>query len=205
LKTIIFILTITAITYLAAGFYYELYSIYDVFNKLKSLDYKVIISGNLYEQIAIVALSILLLIIFIFTFKILIRKKPKNELTKSIQPNLNFVFNSSDHIRYENGKVVSGPFGGAPRAIKVEPNIHGKEGHTVTMFNTDGQYVVQMSPKQMKIIKQNTDNVILCGYGEDLMGESFADYGLTINFLNGKVVKCVLHLHDRSVDIEYLP
>ena len=35
--------------------------------------------------------------------------------------NLNFIFKSSDHNRYENGILVSGPHGGAPREIKVEP------------------------------------------------------------------------------------
>ena len=31
---------------------------------------------------------------------------------------LNFVFKSSDHLRYENGKHVSGPHGGAGRAVQ---------------------------------------------------------------------------------------
>jgi hypothetical protein len=119
--------------------------------------------------------------------------------------NLNFVFKSSDHIRYENGRVVSGPHGGAPRAVKVEPNIRGEEGQTVTMFNTDGQTVVQMAPKQMKVVQQSSDKIVLRGYGQDMFGASFDDYGLTINFVNGQVVKCILHLHDRNVDIEYLP
>jgi hypothetical protein len=118
---------------------------------------------------------------------------------------LNFIFKSSDHLRYQNSKLVSGPHGGAPRAFKVEPNISGNEGQTVTMFNTDGQHVVQMAPKQMKIIQQSTDKIVLRGYGQDMTGASFADYGLTISFVNRQVVKCILHMHDRNVDIEYLP
>ncbi len=205
MKKINFLLAISAITYLSTGFYFKLYSIYVIINKLKTLDYKVIISGNFYEQFAIVAIGILILKTFIFTFKVLIRKNPKKELMKYNQTNLNFVFNSSDHIRYENGKVVSGPFGGAPRAIKVEPNIDGNEGHTVTMFNTDGQYVVQMAPKQMKVIVQTNDKIVLRGYGHDAMGASFADYGLTIKLKKGELENCILHMHDRGVDIEYLP
>lgn len=119
--------------------------------------------------------------------------------------NLNFIFESSDHLRYENGKIVSGPHGGAPRAIKVEPNISGNEGQTVTMFNTDGQFVIQMAPKQMKIIQQTEEKVVLRGYGQDMMGQSFDDYGLTIYFNNKQVSKCILHMHDRNIDIEYLP
>lgn len=119
---------------------------------------------------------------------------------------LKFVFHSSDHLRYENGIHVSGPHGGAPRAIKVEANINGNDGYSVTMFNTDGgQAVVQMAPKQMKILENNGEKIILKGYGRDAYGASFADYGLTIHHSNGNIKKCILHMYDRGVDIEYLP
>lgn len=122
--------------------------------------------------------------------------------------NLNFVFKSPDHLRYENGKHVSGPHGGAGRAVKVEPNISGGEGYTVTLFNLDGNHPVwqnnvQMAPKQMKIIQQTADKIVLRGYGHDAMGASFADYGLTLKLKNGEVENCILHMHDRNVDIEY--
>ena len=88
--------------------------------------------------------------------------------------NLNFIFKSSDHLRYENGIHVSGPHGGAGRAVKVEPNVSGNEGYTVTIFNLDGNHPVwqnnvQMAPKQMKIIQQTNDKVVLRGYGHDMM------------------------------------
>lgn len=118
---------------------------------------------------------------------------------------LDFVFRSSDHLRYENGRHISGPHGGAPRAIKVEANISGNEGYTVTMFNTEGgEAVVQMAPKQMKLIGQDNEKIQLKGFGYDLMGESFADYGLTIYHENGTIEKCILHMFDRNVDIVYL-
>lgn len=119
---------------------------------------------------------------------------------------LDFVFHSSDHLRYENGRHVSGPHGGAPRAVKVEANINGYEGYTVTMFNTDGgQAVVQMSPKRMKLVSADSEKIQLKGYGHDAMGASFADYGLTIYHDDGSIEKCILHWFDRNVDIEYLP
>lgn len=125
-------------------------------------------------------------------------KKPGIDLSE-------FIFKSSDHLRYQNGKHVSGPHGGAPRAIKVEDNISGNEGYTVTMFNTDGgQPVVQMAPKQMKLIESDNQKTILKGFGSDAMGSSFADYGLTIFHNNGSIEKCILHMYDRGVDIEYL-
>lgn len=123
---------------------------------------------------------------------------------------LDFVFKSSDHLRYENGNHVSGPHGGAGRAVKVEPNISGGEGLIVTLYNLDGNHPVwqnnvQMAPKQMKIIKETNDKIVLRGYGHDAMGASFSDYGLTINLKNGELYNCILHMHDRGVDIEYLP
>jgi len=118
---------------------------------------------------------------------------------------LNFVFESYDHLRYENGKHISGPHGGAPRAIKVEANISGNEGYTVTIFNTDdGQAIVQMAPKQMRLKHTDNDKIVLKGYGHDIFGASFEDYGLTIYHDQGDIEKCVLHMYDRGVDIEYL-
>ena len=133
-----------------------------------------------------------------------------NNQTENSNMKLDFVFKSSDHLRYENGRHVSGPHGGAGRAVKVEPNINGGEGFTVTMYNLDGNHPVwqnnvQMAPKQMKVIEQTNDKIVLRGYGHDAMGGSFADYGLTIKLKNGELENCILHMHDRGVDIEYLP
>jgi hypothetical protein len=123
--------------------------------------------------------------------------------------NLDFVFKSSDHLRYENGIHVSGPHGGAGRAIKIEPNITGGKGYSVTLYNLDGDHPVwqnnvQMAPKQMEIIQRVNDKVVLRGYGHDNMGSSFADYGLTIHSEDDQVTKCILHMHDRGFDIEYM-
>jgi len=118
---------------------------------------------------------------------------------------LEFVFNSSDHLRYENGIKVSGPHGGAPRAIKVEANINNGEGYTVTLFNLDGgQANMQMAPKQMKLESIDNEKIELIGFGMDDMGASFSDYGLTVYHSEGKITKCILHMFDRNVDLEYL-
>lgn len=137
--------------------------------------------------------------------------------------NLDFVFKSPDHLRYENGNHVSGPHGGAGRAVKVEPNINGCEGYNVssgdgyivTVFNLDGihpvwQNNVQMTPKPMRVVSQTADKIVLRGFPVqaqspfgwvDFNGE---DYGLTIKLKKGEVENCILHMHDRNVDIEYL-
>lgn len=123
--------------------------------------------------------------------------------------NLNFIFKSSDHLRYQNRQHVSGPHGGARRAVKVEPIISGVDGYTVTIYNLDGNHPVwqnniQMAPKQMKILQQDDDKIIMQGYGYDATGETFSNYGLTIEFTNTVISKCILHLYDRNIDIEYL-
>jgi hypothetical protein len=99
--------------------------------------------------------------------------------------------------------------GGARRAVKVEPNMSGGEGVTVAIYNLDGNHPVwqnnvQMAPKQMKVIEQTNDKIVLRGYGSDAMGASFADYGLTIKLKNDVLENCILHMHDRNIDIEYI-
>ena len=137
--------------------------------------------------------------------------------------NLDFVFKSPDHLRYENGRHVSGPHGGAGRAVKVEPNINGCEGYNikvgegyiVTVYNLDGNHPiwqnnVQVTPKPMKIISQSSDKIILRGYPVQAMSPfgwidfNGANYGLTINLKNGQLYNCILHLYDKNVEIEYL-
>ncbi len=123
-------------------------------------------------------------------------------------------FESSDHLRYENGIRVAGLSGGARRAIKVEDNIEGKEGYTVTVFNLDGNHPVwgtnvQVAPKQMKVVTASKDQTVLRGWGEDwkAFGDptgSFANYGISIFHPKNEIEKIILHMHDRKVDIEYL-
>lgn len=137
---------------------------------------------------------------------------------------IDFFFESSNHLRYENGEIVAGPHpAGASRAVKVEPNINGcsgynvngGEGYIVTIYNMDGvlpiwQNNVQMSPKPMRVVSQSADKIVLRGYPVQAMSPfgwvdfDGQDYGLTIYIKNEEVEKCVLHLHDRKVDIEYL-
>lgn len=126
------------------------------------------------------------------------------------------LFKSSDHIRYQNGQNVSGHNYGSNRAVKIEKNISGKEGYSVTIYNLDGNHPVwqnnvQMGAKPMKITSVTNEKIVLRGFGYDeravAMGAgedaSFAHYGLSIFLKSGTVDKIVLHMHDRNVDIEY--
>ena len=118
-------------------------------------------------------------------------------------------FTSTDHIRYENGRDVSGHNVDCKRGIQIEPNIRGGEGYTVTIHNLDGPHPVwgnnvQMAPKQMRVVRETASEVELRGFGHDPMGFSFSDYGLTLHFNGDEVERAVLHMHDRNIDIEYL-
>ena len=122
---------------------------------------------------------------------------------------LDFVFKSSDHIRYENGQHISGPHGGAGRAVKVEPNINGGPGVSVSIYNLDGvhplwQNNLQVAHKQMRVESQDSNKILLKGFGTDSMGNSFSGFGMTVFLKDKQVEKCILHLLDRKVDLEYL-
>ena len=121
----------------------------------------------------------------------------------------NISFDSSDHIRFQNGQNVSGHNYGCNRRLVVEKNIHGEEGYTVTMYNLDGihpiwQNNVQMAPKRMRIINVDNNIVQLLCYGFDVMGGSFADYGIVLLIENEAISRVQLDMYDRNVSIVYL-
>ena len=120
-----------------------------------------------------------------------------------------FEFKSSDHIRYQNGINITGHNYGCNRTIRIEKNINGNEGYSVTIINNDGTHPlwgnnIQMAPKQMKIVGCNEKHIFLRGFGHDIMGNSFADYGLTLEFDSNDIISCTLHMFDRNTDIKYL-
>ena len=126
--------------------------------------------------------------------------------------NLKFRFLSNDHIRIENGVPtigsIRGDNRGANRCIEIIPNFKLKEGYLVSIYNQDGLHPVwgnnvQMAPKQMKIIHKTENHIILRGFGSDVLGNTFSDYGMTLELIHGKITQCTLHMHDRDVDIEY--
>lgn len=119
-------------------------------------------------------------------------------------------FVSTDHIRYEHDVDVSGHNYNCRRKIRIEKNIEGDEGYTVTIFNLDGihplwQDNVQMSPKKMRINKSDGELVLLEGYGVDKFGHSFAGYSLGVRIRNGEIDTCILYMNDRGVRIAYIP
>jgi len=143
----------------------------------------------------------------------------KNLITGNNFPSTGSVtFDSSDHIRFQNGQNVSGHNYGCNRRLVIENNIQGDEGYTVTMYNLDGvhpfwQNNVQMAPKRMKIVNVDRNIVELRGYGYDenalAMGApfeaaSFGNYGIVVMIENDAIVRAQLNMYDRNVSIVYL-
>lgn len=133
-------------------------------------------------------------------------------------PNGKIVFDSSDHVRFQNGQDVSGHNYNCHRRITIEKNIEGDEGYTVTMYNMDGlhplwQNNIQMSPKQMKIVNKQGCIIEFRGYGYDenalaigasLEAASFANYGLVIMIEDNSIVRAQLNMYNRNISIVYL-
>lgn len=134
----------------------------------------------------------------------------KDLLLGNNSPEDGFVeFLSSDHIRYEKGVNVSGHNYNCHRRIRIEKSITGNEGYSVTIFNEDSIHPmwgnnIQMAPKGMRVVKQESGCVELRGCGNDSMGFSFDGYGISVFYCDNQIIKCVLHMFDRGVDLEYL-
>lgn len=138
-----------------------------------------------------------------------------NPIIKSLIENDNhpsegiYEFDSSDHVRFQNGQAVSGHNYGCNRRISIEKNINGGEGFTVTIYNLDSIHPlwgnnVQMAPKQMRIIKSLENVVELRGFGKDRLGATFSDYGILVMIESNEIVRVQLNMIDRNTSIVYL-
>ena len=126
------------------------------------------------------------------------------------------VLKSTHHQRYQNGVPVMGSQY-CNRTIKIENKVFKemfngldvtpKEGFLVTMWNMDTPTPTpQMQPKLMEMVSDMGDKILLRGVTLKAMGVvayDNKDYGITLHLKNRNVLKCVLHLYDRDVDIEY--
>ncbi|MBE6224910.1 MAG: hypothetical protein E7122_06765 [Bacteroidales bacterium] len=129
---------------------------------------------------------------------------------------VDLVLKSTHHQRYQNGIPVMGDQY-CNRTIKIENkvfkemfnglDVSPKEGFLVTMWNMDMLTPTQqMQPKLMEMVADRGNTIELRGVQLKAMGVvafDNKDYGITLHLKNRQVVKCVLHLYDREVDIEY--
>ncbi len=159
--------------------------------------------------------------IFVIQIK---KREMSNEFIKNILEGNNnppvgcVIFDSSDHIRFQNGQDVSGHNYECNRRFVIEKNIKGGEGYTVTMYNLDGihplwQNNIQMAPKRMHIVSAKNNIVELRGYGYDenalaigapLSDASFANYGVVLLFEDNEIKRVQLNMYDRNISLVYL-
>lgn len=127
----------------------------------------------------------------------------------------NFDYDSTCHQRYENSRPVR-DLQICPRYIKIRKNTNGCSGYQLT--NGDGYILTatngetgkpQFAPKPMRVVKFTDKEILLKGYivsAQTPFGWQeidLSDYGFSIILDKGTVKKCVLHLYDRNVDLEY--
>lgn len=138
--------------------------------------------------------------------------KPKAPAEPTIEP---FVFKSNCHQRYNHGAEEMG-LQLCTRTVSIEKNVNGcrgyklkpGDGYIVKVFNDDLNKP-NMSDKPMRIVSKTADKIELRGFPIEAQTPfgwqevDYRDYGFTVYYSNGKVSKCVLHMYDRNVDLEY--
>ena len=142
------------------------------------------------------------------------RAKEQN-VQKSDNTIVPFIFKSNNHQRYENGHPIMG-LQKCMRTVSVVKNTDGCQGYRlssgigyiVKIFNDDlGK--PNMSDKPMKVIRKTVNSVELRGFPIEAMSPfgwqevDYSVYGFIVYYEHGKVSKCVLHMYDRNTFIEY--
>ena len=134
----------------------------------------------------------------------------QKEQIKPVTQKLNladFKFLSDNHIRSTNGVPSGNNNKGAWRGVRIIDE--GGDKFQVLIYNMVGNHPMwgdnlQMTPKQMKLVRKSSDEIYLQGYGSDIFGNSFADYALTLKLTANNVSTITLHMLDRGVEILYL-
>ncbi len=140
------------------------------------------------------------------------RLKAEREQAESVQP---FTFKSNCHQRYENDAPVQG-LQKCLRTVSLVKNTNGCPGYRlqpgigyiVKIYNDDlGK--PNMSDKPMKVVHKTDTSVELRGFPIEAQSPfgwqevDYSDYGFIVYYKNGQIDKCILHMYDRNVRIEY--
>ncbi len=83
--------------------------------------------------------------------------------------------------------------------------VSPSEGFIVRMINTDVSQDM-MQPKLMQLVSDTGNKMELRRVTLRVMGAvaDYSDYSITLHLVNRNVVKFVLHMLDRGIDIEYM-
>ncbi len=140
------------------------------------------------------------------------RLRDEREQIEALQP---FSFKSNCHQRYENGSPVKG-LQECFRTVSVVKNTNGHPsyrlqpgvGYIVQIYNDDlGK--PNMSDKPMRVVRKTDTSIELRGFPIEAQSPfgwqqiDYSDYGLIVYYEHGNISKCVLHMYDRKIFIEY--
>ena len=110
-------------------------------------------------------------------------------------------------IRFNTNKEVGTPMNKVFKEMFNGLDVSPKQGFLVTMWNMDmPNPTPQMQPKLMEMVTNTDDKILLRGITLKAMGivaYDNKDYGMTLHLKNRNIVKCILHMYDRGIDIEY--
>lgn len=145
--------------------------------------------------------------------KIFLGKEDRTPSAGEMKP---FTFHSGRHQRYNHG-LPEGDLQICGRSFIVEKNVSGCDGYRLTpgdgwiirCYNDDTGRA-QFAPKPMRVLSATAEKVVLRGYKTQAMSPfgwvdfNGDDYGLEVFYSNGAVVKCIFHMHDRNIRLEYM-
>lgn len=127
-------------------------------------------------------------------------------------------FTSNNHKRYENGVWTGKDNLGAYRGFQFTllDIVNGIELYAVSIHILDGSISnfgdnIQMAPKIMLRYSTTDKQVLMRGLENAKVGdefgniriEDFSDYGVELNYTDGKLNNVTLKMFDRNVDINY--
>ncbi|WP_300436221.1 hypothetical protein [Christiangramia sp.] len=102
---------------------------------------------------------------------------------------------------------------GEPKAIKIEPQIDGKNGFTVTIFKVTGftpfwGNKVELALRHMDIVELSLEKSFLraCNHslGKDSRPSKKSDYGLSIYHPNNQIERIILHKYHKNKELEFV-
>ena len=137
----------------------------------------------------------------------------QSNVKKEVTP---FVFKSNHQQRYEN-RIPTMGLQEHTRTVHLEKNTKGCSGYKlqpgrgfiIKIWNDEFDRP-NMSDKPMDLIKKTDDCWEFRGFHIEAqspfgwMEIDNRDYGFVVYLKNGEVDKCVLHMYDRNIYIEYM-
>lgn len=135
-------------------------------------------------------------------------KSEKGNKLKNISISLSdFKFISSRLSKFEKG-IETASIDDCWKGIQINKNSKDENSYSMKIFKLDRpknkwSENAQMVIKQMKLKNISENKFELNGYGNDGMGVSFSDYGITVLIEKNSIVKIILKYFYRNTELHY--